>query len=447
VSTASGPRSVWHSRDFRLVWGGGFVNDLGDWLLIIALPVYVFTETGSGLSTALLFLVEMAPTVLLGSVAGAFVDRWNLRRTIVVTNLLQAVWLLPLVAVRPDRVWPAFVVAGVQSILTRFNNPAVGALVPRLVGVDQLAAANAANAIATNMSRLAGSPLGGVVVELGGLRAVVVGDGITFVLVAIATSFVRADASPLTVQRGSGDADLTTTSRRAGTREGLQIIRRTRPLPALVAITALLQFAQGLFLVLYIAFVVRELGGTGTEVGLLRGLQAIGGIAGGVAISRAARDVAPGRLIGWGFGGMGLLALGTWNAPSVSRALAVYVVCFIVIGAPAVIGSVGVTTAIQVFAPRAALGRVIGTAEAAGAAGAACGVLAAGALVDVVGVRPMLDVQAGTYLACGVVGLTVIGRRRPPETTSGASFGASSGASSDGSVTDDSDRPLDMKFT
>ena len=80
---------AWAHRDFRLIWGGGLVNDTGDWLLMVALPVYVLTETGSGVATALLFIAQLVPAVLLGSVAGSLVDRWNLRRTVVATRARQ----------------------------------------------------------------------------------------------------------------------------------------------------------------------------------------------------------------------------------------------------------------------------------------------------------------------------------------------------------------------
>jgi len=81
------------------------------------------------------------------------------------------------------------------------------------------------------------------------------------------------------------------------------------------------------------------------------------------------------------------------------------------------VGSVGVMSAIQTSTPPEALGRVIGTSESGGAIGSACGVLAAGALVDVVGVRPMLDVQACTYLCSGLIGFLVIDRAARREVT------------------------------
>ena len=73
----------------------GLVNDIGDWMLSLALPIYVFTETGSGRDTAAVFLIELVVGVAFGPYGGALADRWDLRRTIIATNLLRAVTLLP----------------------------------------------------------------------------------------------------------------------------------------------------------------------------------------------------------------------------------------------------------------------------------------------------------------------------------------------------------------
>jgi hypothetical protein len=52
---------------FALVWVGGLVSDVGDWLLIVGLPIYVLELTGSSLVTATVFIVELVPSLLLAS--------------------------------------------------------------------------------------------------------------------------------------------------------------------------------------------------------------------------------------------------------------------------------------------------------------------------------------------------------------------------------------------
>jgi predicted MFS family arabinose efflux permease len=398
--------SPWRSRDFRLVWGGGLVNDIGDWLLLVALPVFVFTETGSGTSTATLFVIELIVAVVLGPVGGSLVDRWDLRRTLVATNAVQAIALLPLLAVTPDRIWPAFVVAGVQSALVQLNNPATVALLPRLVAADQLVVANAAASTTRSLARLIGSPLGGVAVALGGLEAVVAIDGVTFVAVAIAIAFVRADTSPLSRTKGS-DAGA-----RAGLRAGLWSIWRHRRLRSFISILAMSAVAQGFFVVLFVVFVVERLHGGGAEVGLIRGTMAIGGIAGSLLIARWSRRIDALALVAGGFLGMGLLSFLFWNAPAVTLALWLYVALFAFVGFPGSALQVGVMTTLQQMTPPDLLGRVAGVFGASDAAGTALGSLLAGVLVDRVRLTWLLNVQMSIYLLCGVLLSTTLLRRR-----------------------------------
>ncbi len=81
-------------RNFSLLWSAGLISMIGDWMLFIALPIYVYKLTGSALATSTMFIAEMIPSLLLGSVAGVFVDRWNRKRIMVITNLLLALGLL-----------------------------------------------------------------------------------------------------------------------------------------------------------------------------------------------------------------------------------------------------------------------------------------------------------------------------------------------------------------
>jgi predicted MFS family arabinose efflux permease len=412
-SDASPPPSIWRNRNFQLVWGGSFVNNVGDWLLMVALPVYVFTATDSGAATAALFVIELAVAVLLGPLGGSIVDRLDLPRTLIVTNLAQAAALLPLLTVTEARVWPAYIVAGVQAALARVNNPAGAALLPRLVARHQLLKANAAMATANSLARLIGAPIGGIAVELGGLRGVVVADGLTFVAVAVATWFVHVTARASDTH-GSSNVDETEARPGPGVRAAWPLIRRTKPLPALLSLTAMCQLAQGMFLVLFVVFVVEELGGGGGAVGLIRGTMAVGGIAGGIAIARLARRLDAAVLLAAGLLGMGLVSLITWNMPELSTALWVYMLLFATAGPAGAALSVGILTIAQRETPPAVLGRLFGMMEGADAAGTAIGAVAAGVLVDVVDLRVLLDTQASIYVVASFVAVVTIVNRRSP---------------------------------
>lgn len=399
---------MWRVRDFRLVWGGSLITGIGDWLLLVGLPVYVFTASGSGVATAAVFVVEVTVAVLLGPIGGSLVDRWDLRRTLIWTNVLHAVTLLPLLTVSAHRVWPAYIVIGVQAALTQVNRPARMALTPRVVAPEQLVPANAAGATAQSIARLIGSPLGGIAVAFGGLSTVVIADGISFAVVAIASWAIRTRTPPAKHDDGHAATGV-------GVRAGLAEIRRRPTLKMIVIILGIGQVAQGLFLVLFVVFVVERLDGGGTQVGIIRGSMAVGGIVGAYLITRVAQRISAARLIVVGYLGMGIASWVFWNAPTVSSAVWLAMVLFALSGLPGAAMGVGLETLVQQRSPRDLLGRVTGVLGAADAIGGALGATAAGLLLHHVSLVALLDAQAAIYVCCGVLFQVLIAGRERSE--------------------------------
>ena len=262
-------------RDFGLLWAGGLISETGDWFLLVGLPVWVFKLTGSSLVTATVFLVGLLPSLVVGPLAGVLADRWDRRRTLVAVSLAEAVFLLPLLAVDgPDRLWIVYLVMAVEASLGQLNDPVRNALVPSLVPRDDLVAANALVGLNSNLARLVGSPLGGVLVELAGLPGLVIGDAISFLLGAALLALVRPRASAPSrfevPRRGSlpAEADdrgeMSTAPATGFVREwvdGLRVTVGDHGLRWGLVVNGLAAVAQGVFTVLFVLFVTRELGG------------------------------------------------------------------------------------------------------------------------------------------------------------------------------------------
>jgi MFS family permease len=395
-------------RDFGLLWVGGLISETGDWLLLVGLPVWVLQVTGSSLVTATVFIVGLLPSLVAGPLAGVLVDRWDRRRTLVAVSLAQAALLLPLLAVHGrDRLWVVYLVMAAESVLAQVVEPARNALLPTLVDPGELVGANGLVALNGNLARLVGSPLGGVAVDLAGLPGLVVGDAVSFLLGAALIAGVRGHAArrqPAATPRAGLAREWL---------DGLVVTGRDRRLRWALVVTGLSAVAQGVFVVLFVLFVTRVLHGDGAEVGLLRGVQAVGGILGGLLVVGLGRRLAPGRLVGGSLLGFGLVALATWNAPGLTTAEALYACLFVAAGVPGIGFLTGLTAMVQGQVAGAYHGRVFATLFTTYNALQALGMLLAGLLGDAAGVVPVLDGQAALYLLAGAVALATLGRATP----------------------------------
>lgn len=381
---------------FRRLWLAGLISDTGDWLLLVSLPIVVYRDTGSSAGTAAAFLLQLAPPVLLAAPAGRLADRHDRPRTLLIVAVAQAAVLLPLLSAHGrGGLAIVYVVLVAQAALAALFDPAKNALLPALVGRGELVSANALVGLNANAGRLVGGSLGGALLAAGGgLTTIVAVDAASFLLAAALIAGVRAPAAPSTPA-----APTTRTARLPSQARG----------PLCVVLLA--GVAQGLFVVLFIVFVARVLHGGAREIGLLRGMQAIGAIAAGAGLALLARRLTTGALTAASAAVFGLISLAVWNAPHIGAVEGVYVGLFIAVGAPGTTLETGLTSAVQERTPADRLGRAFAAFGVAAAVGEAIGMVAGGVLGDRIGVVPVLDAQGCLYLLAGLLAAVLL---RPP---------------------------------
>jgi Na+/melibiose symporter-like transporter len=397
---------------FARLWLAGAVSETGDWLLLIALPVYVLRLTGSALITSTVFLLGLLPGLVVGPLAGVLVDRWDRRRTLVAVSLAQAALLLPLLAVRGHpQLWILYAVTAAEAALGHLFQPAKNAQVPALVPAEELVAANSLTGLTDNLARLVGGPLGGVILELGGLGGIVACDAASFVVAAAllvgGRNPARAAAAPPLVHQAP----------RPGLGllgqwvAGLRLIRRDSRLLGALVVTAIASVAQGIFVVLFVVFVIQLLHGGPPEVGLLRGVQAIGALLGGLLLAPLGRRLAPHHLAGAGLLAFGFIELAIWNGPALTTGTGLYVGLFVAVGLPGIALFTGLTAFVQGTTPEGFRGRVFSAWITVSDGFQALGMLLAGVLAGPLGLLPVLNGQAALYLLAGLLAFALLARR------------------------------------
>lgn len=391
---------------FRGLCAAVVVSEIGDWLLFIAMPLYVLRASGSALATSTVFLAELVPAVVVGTVCGPLIDRRDPGRLLTWLTGAQAFVVLPLLWAQPGRVWIVYAVATIQAAFTSLTTPAQQAIVPVVVDAAELPRANAIVETTSNVARLAGSPLGGALLPVLGLRGLVLGDIASFVvsgaiLAGVRTATARTERPSASDRVGPLTAVL----------EGGQAVRGSATLCGALIISFLSAVAQGLFLVLFVLFVLRSLHAGDQLVGLLRGVQAIGGVLGGVLVAARLKSSSPRALTVSGLVAFACISAICWNSPSLTLSAWWYVTLFMLVGTPATVFSTGLITGTQNSSRPQLRGRILSLLAVADALGQAAGILAAGVLSGFISLGVLLNAQAGCYLTCAFVALALFGKR------------------------------------
>jgi predicted MFS family arabinose efflux permease len=383
------------NRDFRLLWSGQLLSSLGSWLVSVAVPYQVFQLTGSPAATGLAF-VAGTPATLLGPVAGALVDRWDRRRTMLAADVGRAAAILPLVLVRgPDQLWLVYAALIAESLLGQLFDPAAQALVPALVGRGrELTSANALLSIVAAISRLLGASLGGVAFAAWGLPAVVLVDAGTYAASAASLALLR--------WRPAGATDGARTA--PDLLGGLSHLLGSRPLRGLLAVTGAFVAANGAYTALLVPDVRFRLHADAGALGLVLAATGAGFLAGAPA-GRAllhrigARAATSLSLLGTG------LAFLVWFE---TDRLGVAVGAAVAAGACAVVFLVGRRTLVQRLTPDGLLGRVSAAFLAMEAAAWLAGTALGGAAAGMAGLGPAVAVAGAVILASAPLAALVV---------------------------------------
>jgi MFS family permease len=178
------------NADFRRLWGGQVVSEIGDWLnniAVLALAIELAGPARQGHAVAVYAVARHLPLFLFGPVAGVVVDRADRRRVMIAADLARAVLALGFLIAQKYAALPLIYAVGASLFsVSAFFNAAKRATLPNLVArADDLLAANSLSASTTAATIAVGSALGGLVATFAGRETVFVANAATFVLSAL----------------------------------------------------------------------------------------------------------------------------------------------------------------------------------------------------------------------------------------------------------------------
>jgi MFS family permease len=180
------------NRNFRRLWLGQVVSQMGDWFDTLALYALILQLTGSGRDVGLLLVARFVPSFFFGPLAGVIADRFSRKRIMIISDLLRAVVVLGFLFVRrADQLWIIYVLTVLQLGLSTFFEPAKTAAIPSIVEDRELVTANAISSVTWSAMLTIGAALGGLITSWFGTDAAFILDAFSYLLSAALIAGMR----------------------------------------------------------------------------------------------------------------------------------------------------------------------------------------------------------------------------------------------------------------
>jgi MFS family permease len=348
----AGYRSALRSRDLRWLLGSQLVSSSGSWAYNVALMVLLFDRTHSASWVAAGALCRFLPMLVCSAYGGIIAERFERVRLMQWLNvfalLLQAGLAVAAWRAAPPAV--ALILAGLTSTVMSPYNPAVAALIPLVVGEEDLAAANALNATIDNLVVVLGPAIGAGLLLAGGPALAIAMNAISFAVAAVMLRALSVRSQPSDVTRGGEAGPIRQVV------DGFRALASSTAVATFVAFSVLASFVYGTDTVLFIPISRVQLHTGASGYGYLLAGLGVGGVAGAVVVNRLAART---RLAGAILGGIALYCLPTallvvFHQPTVGFLLQV------VRGAGTLVVDTLAITALQRSAPKDMVARVFG---------------------------------------------------------------------------------------
>lgn len=386
--TTLGFKAVLQSPEVRRLWAAQIVSIFGDFLAIFAVfSVVTFKLHGTATDVSLILVAYLVPLAMIGPMAGVFVDRWDVKRTMIASDLIRAVLVLPLPFL--SNLYEIYVVFLALSAISSFFIPAQSIAIRTIVPQAGLMSANALMAQAVQVMQIVSPFVAGSLVAFLGASSCFWFDAFSFIFSAAMVFTITIGHQPTPGQNNVRAIFGSMT-------EGMKFILTHAALSFVVISMAAGMFAIRCFGALIAVYVRDVLASTPVLFGALSSLVGVGMITGTQLINRFGRDRSKNHTVVLGLFGIGfaILEVATFTnvAATVIGMLGVgFCVAFIMIPAQ---------TLLQQETPKPMLGRVSSSMISVLSFAQILAMLLAGPAAEKIGIRNL-------YFASGVLLLLI----------------------------------------
>ena len=268
-------------RTFLLIWFGQLISLTGSGLTGFALGVWVYQSTGSVTQFALISLFTSLPGIILSPIAGAFVDRWDRRHAMILSDGgagLCTLSIAILFLLGRLEVWHIYIAMAISSSFSAFQWPAYSAATTLLVSKENLGRASGMVQISEAVSQITSPVMGGVLMGAIGVQGVILLDFATFLFAVFTLLIVRVPKPETTEEGKAGQGSLL---REAA--YGWKYIHARAGLLGLLLFFAATNFATGIVQVLFTPLVLSFT--SAAVLGLLLSIGGLGFLAGSLTMS------------------------------------------------------------------------------------------------------------------------------------------------------------------
>jgi MFS family permease len=388
-------------RPVRRLWIAQIVSVFGDFLAVFAIIALVtFKLHGTATNVALVLVSFVAPLAIVSPLAGVFVDRWHLKRTLIASDLIRGVLVLALVFVHD--LYLMYVILFGMSVVSAFFVPAQSVAVRTLVPMAGLMAVNGLMSQAQQGSMIVAPSVAGELVQLVGANSCFLFDSLSFFFSAALVMTLTIDRQAPRTQAGALLDSL---------RQGFGFIFKHSTISFVIVSMTAGMFAMRSFGALLSIYVRDVLHSTSAVFGVLNTLIGVGMIVGTQLLTRFARHIPKQNLVVYGLGGMGLAVLVTVTFGTLASTAA----GMLGLGLCASAIFITATTLIQHETPHELLGRVMSCLMSLVAGSQVISMFVAGPVAEKIGIPNLYYASAALLVGIALVGYSKLPKAAPVE--------------------------------